>query len=590
MSCVAEVSCTAVGFTKFGDDKDLIETRTEPISPPSYRSSFGTAGAGAGQLNAPSGTAVDSAGNVWVADSGNARVDEFSPSGTFLKAFGWGVANGKAEAQTCTSSCQAGLAGSGAGQLDAASDIAVAQGHIWVVDNAVKRVDEFSSAGVYERALTTASRPVAIAVDSAGNLWTSSEGFGIVEEFSATSGERLQSFYAAYEGISGLAVDAQGNVWVATNHARIDEYSSSGTLEMTVGWGVLNGQEVLQTCTKECREGIAGSGSGQLEFSERLFIYNGELWVADSENNRVQVFTLSGEYLTQFGSAGSGAGQFLSPSGMSAGGGVLYVTDTGNDRVEAWAAPSAPSVETRAASAVAATTATLNATVNPNGAEVSDCFFEYGTTTAYGSSAACSSSPGSGSVPVEVSEAVAGLRGNTTYHFRIVARNKGGTSDGSDQTFKTLPVAPSVETKAASSVTAIGATLNASVNPNGTEVSACRFEYGTSVSYGQSIACTPALGSGESAVEVSATLTHLNPDITYHFRIVATNSIATSYGADSTFVATFNPQYTSSFGSAGSGAGQLNTPKGMAVDSGGNVWVADNGNAAWRSSRRRDRS
>src|SRR4029077_12801392 len=133
------------------------------------------------------------------------------------------------------------------------------------------------------------------------------------------------------------------------------------------------------------------------------------------------------------------------------------------------------------ASAVTQTGATLNASVNPQGTEVSKCSFEYGTTTAYGKRAPCAPAPGSGSSPVSVSAAITGLAPNTTYHFRISATNTGGTSEGSDGEFKTLEEvvvheAPTVETKPASAVTQTGATLNASVNPQGTEVSKCSFE------------------------------------------------------------------------------------------------------------------
>jgi outer membrane protein assembly factor BamB len=109
------------------------------------------------------------------------------------------------------------------------------------------------------------------------------------------------------------------------------------------------------------------------------------------------------------------------------------------------AGESPPTVVTKAATAIAQTTATLNATVNPNGGEVSECKLEYGTTNAYGSSASCSPSPASGTSPVAVSASIAGLSASTTYHFRIVATSAGGTSKGSDQAFTTLSVTPQEE-------------------------------------------------------------------------------------------------------------------------------------------------
>jgi hypothetical protein len=64
--------------------------------------------------------------------------------------------------------------------------------------------------------------------------------------------------------------------------------------------------------------------------------------------------------------------------------------------------------------------------------------FEYRTSTGYGSSASCTSLPGSGSSPVVVEAAIAsGLAANTTYHFRISATNSAGTTKGTDLTFKT---------------------------------------------------------------------------------------------------------------------------------------------------------
>jgi phosphodiesterase/alkaline phosphatase D-like protein len=200
-------------------------------------------------------------------------------------------------------------------------------------------------------------------------------------------------------------------------------------------------------------------------------------------------------------------------------------------------APVAPTVVTGAASAVAQSSATLNATVNPNGSEVTECAFEYGTSTSYGKTASCASLPGSGTSAVAVSAPISGLSASTVYHFRIVAKNAGGTSQGSDETLKTLaaPVAPTVVTGAASAVAQSSATLNATVNPNGSEVTECRFEYGTSTSYGKTASCSSLPGSGTSAVAVSASVSGLSASTVYHFRIVAKNAGGTSQGLDATF-------------------------------------------------------
>lgn len=105
----------------------------------------------------------------------------------------------------------------------------------------------------------------------------------------------------------------------------------------------------------------------------------------------------------------------------------------------------APVVATGAASAVAQTTATLNATVNPAGEDLSDCRFEYGPTSAYGASAPCSTMPSQGEAPVAVSATITGLAPNSTYYFRVRATNATATTHGDGARLTTLPplLAPS---------------------------------------------------------------------------------------------------------------------------------------------------
>ena len=219
------------------------------------------------------------------------------------------------------------------------------------------------------------------------------------------------------------------------------------------------------------------------------------------------------------------------PSGTSKGADQTFTT------------PGPPAVVTKAASPIAQTTATLNASVNPDGEEVSECKFEWGTTTEYKSTpVSCSSLPGKENSPVPVSAAVTGLTANTSYHFRISATNAGGESKGADETFTTLPNPPTVVTKAANPPTQTTATLNATVNPNSGNVSKCEFEYGTTTEYKSTpVPCASLPGSGSSPVSVSASLTGLTPNTTYHFRISATNAGGTSKGSDEPFTTLPNP-------------------------------------------------
>jgi len=198
-------------------------------------------------------------------------------------------------------------------------------------------------------------------------------------------------------------------------------------------------------------------------------------------------------------------------------------------------APQAPAVASDAASPVTQTAATLNATVNPDGLEVSECQFEYGTATVDESSVSCSPAPGSGTSPVAVSAALTGLPPNTTYRFRISATNKDGTSKGSEQVFTTLPYPPVVTTGAASSQSATSARLQGEVDPNGGEITVCRLEYGTSTVGESSVPCSPPPGSGTEPVSVAAQASGLDANSAYRFRISATNAGGTSVGVERAF-------------------------------------------------------
>lgn len=97
-----------------------------------------------------------------------------------------------------------------------------------------------------------------------------------------------------------------------------------------------------------------------------------------------------------------------------------------------------------------------------------------------------------------------------------------------------LPVAPTVKTGSASSISATGATLNATVNANGSSTTAV-LQYGTTTSYGDSVSVSQNPVTGTTITSVSGVLTGLTPHTVYHYRVKALNAAGTAYGADSTF-------------------------------------------------------
>ena len=190
-----------------------------------------------------------------------------------------------------------------------------------------------------------------------------------------------------------------------------------------------------------------------------------------------------------------------------------------------------PHVTTDPATNLAANSATLNGTVNPNGLTTS-VHFESGTTTSYGSSTATQNY--NGSTTHNVSANITGLSPNTTYHFRLVGTNSAGTRYGSDRTFTTLSAtgASVVTTTRRPNVASFSATLNGSVYPHGLTTT-MHFQYGTTTSYG--LTTTPQSHNGNTYQSVTANISGLSASTTYHFRIVATNGAGTRYGSDRTF-------------------------------------------------------
>ena len=131
-----------------------------------------------------------------------------------------------------------------------------------------------------------------------------------------------------------------------------------------------------------------------------------------------------------------------------------------------------------------------------------------------------------------------GLTPLTTYYVRAYATNLFGTAYGDTKAFTTaaLPL-PTATTEAATGIGSTGATLNGTVNANADHTTVT-FEYGPTPAYGTTVTADQSPVTGSTNTAVTAAVTNLSVNTTYHYRVAAQNASGTAYGADITFTTT----------------------------------------------------
>ncbi|HST33080.1 MAG TPA: hypothetical protein VLJ80_06115 [Solirubrobacteraceae bacterium] len=475
--------------------------------------SFGTEGSGPGQLLSPAGVAVNGstslsdpgAGNVYVVDKGNLRIELFDATGsTFLGEFeppgGFSAPEGIA--------------------VDGSEDpLDLSAGDVYVVDAGRSVIDKFDAEGVFIGELTEAEPGVpfaeleGIAVDGNGQVFVYQASSEIDIFDDAVANKYVgptpppESGFTPIPG-SGFAVDAEEDLYVIRGNRDIAKVNAQG---------VTLSSDVTVTPQEPGGERTAASITVDLA--------NGDLY-ADTEGG-VRVYRVteaSSERLELFGSE-------VLPEGLPEGSGIAvnasngraYVSNPAGDTVDIFDEVTLPSVSTgEAGNLQHEGDATLTGAVDPEGIEVTACEFEYGPDESYGQTAPCDTAPGAGEAPVSVSADITGLTPGATYHFRLVASNASGTTHGTDSVF-TAFARPRVDGESANEVTADAATLAAQINPGATD-STYHFEVGRTIAYEKSL---PAVGghTGASAsdVAVSVRVQGLQPETVYHFRLVASN-------------------------------------------------------------------
>ncbi len=530
--------------------------------------SFGEKGSGAGQISEPRGIAVEQeSGDVYVADRNNSRIDKFGPEGAFLLAWGWAVADGATEAlQVCTTTCFGGLeapfGGSGTGQFNFAEGIAIdndplssSHGDVYVVDSANHRIQKFDSEGKF-----------LLMFGGEVNATTSANVCEAGEECKVGVAGPGPGFFKGLTGRS-IAVDAAGSVHVGDEN-RVQQFSPAGALEGEValpGAGLvenltldstgdtyikssaLAGVRKYDSSGTEIPEprdeaGAPERGTIAIGPSDRLFVNHllaerHHILAYDAAGNQLSSFDAGG--LAQDGDRGIAYGETIK---------AIYVLNAGTVRIVP-PPPPGPLViaGSESASEVQPTTATLGASINPEGPEATSYHFEYDTTPyAEGEAAHGESTPeeplsGGEFEDQPASASLSALQPSTIYHFRVVAENAAKeVTLGPDQSFTTLPPV-SIDATSASEVNDTSARLGVELNPHGL-ASEYRFEYDTTpyaegeAAHGIKVPVPDgSAGAGTTDVLRSEPIQGLTPSTTYHFRVVAHNSLGTVESPDRSF-------------------------------------------------------
>jgi hypothetical protein len=380
----------------------------------------------------------------------------------------------------------------------------------------------------------------ALSVNAAGSVFVvDSRGepsAEAIDEFTP-AGAFVAQFHAGAvnPGVQGIAIGSAGEIFLASGR------ESEGLFEL----------DSSGDCVNACAPLVAGSISGLA-----IDLGSGRLLTTEQPAGQEPNFS---EY--------DGSGSFLGSSGeghLSAPVGIAI--DESLDRVIVGDAPGAtertiqiygsvavlPDASTEPAAETTDHSATFHGTIGAAGVPGATCVFQYADEAQVQESrfqgatqVPCEpAGPFSGSADESVEAHVSGLTGGTKYLYRLLATNQNGSHPGTSQTFTTL--GPTVSAAVVSEVTETSAVLSGSVNPKGAETT-YRFRYVTQAAFevsgyataGEAPAGGAGIGAGEGAVAIQQQIVGLQPNTTYHLRVVAASvggsTAGTTEGPDRTF-------------------------------------------------------
>jgi hypothetical protein len=489
-------------------------------------------------------------GDVYVADSGHSVVDKFNPAGTYkgqltetsagehLSELHGGVAvdsNGavrvyrtigtgeidsfsNALVNAFLSKCESPYGqGYGGFAVDSHDNLYVktGSGHVAKLNSSCGSLIE-AVGGEVEFA------PASVAIDLASDNVFIANGktVGVFNE--TASAVATISLGATSPGARGIGIDSATGVVYVSEYAKVDIFSAGPTppppntdpvSNVTATSATFNGDLNPQGATVgfyfSYNVGASCTGEGSLTTPPGSETGNTDV----PESGTVTRLQPNAPYAVCFFAT--------SEFGATPGPTVTFTTP-----------PAKPSVGQQSTSGVTLTDATLNAQVNPNNQPLTTCKFQYGETNTYGHELLCepSSLEGYGEMPVSAKIAGA-LASAETYHYRVVAANATGTTEGPDQTFTTLPLPPTVTVGEATAGTDT-ATVSFATNAQGGDTQYA-VRYGTSIAYTAQV--QGDAGHGRSAMPIAATLHELAPGTTYHYSVRVQNAGGEEATADQTF-------------------------------------------------------
>jgi hypothetical protein len=398
-----------------------------------------------------------------------------------------------------------------------------------------------------------------ITFDQAGNrLLVADTATNVVRSYS-TTGTAGPTFdgsdgASAFTGLLGIAVNSQGDVYVVDESgdifndagtSRVKRYSSSGVYKSTLPVTTSRTRGPFGSAPGTAPGAVAVRPSDDtvvISEDQNAVFYNEfpELQFFDAQDRHLSGVMMDSDPATQYdtvwGLAFSDAPR--SPLYVAADVGVFFGSPFGTpavgilrqlDRPQATVDPIIPGD-------VGTTSATVSGVVDPRGLQT-NWHFEYRRADIADWTALPDADAGSGTTGVPTGDVtLPDLRAFSDYEVRLVATNSDGTSSSDVVDFKTRGVAPTVTTDAATQVDSDSAWLQATINPHGQRAT-YHFDFGTDDSYGSRApaAAERNAGDGYAAVSRSLGLTHLSPQVTYHYRVVATNASGTEVGPDRTF-------------------------------------------------------